>query len=126
MDSIRSGRNARHFSRVRWYRDGNVSGALSDYITEEELEYVIAEFEFAGWNGGLNWYRVMDLNFHATPQLAGAQVTQPSMFIAGTADMVRVSPIFGSTCCILFRAHTHVNVRRASLSWAGGHDGRWG
>jgi hypothetical protein len=49
---------------------------------------VIAEFEAAGWNGGLNWYRVMDLNWHATPQLTGAPVVQPSLFIAGTQDMV--------------------------------------
>ena len=42
-----------------------------DKMSEEELEYVIGEFEENGWNGGLNWYRVMDINYHATPQLAG-------------------------------------------------------
>jgi hypothetical protein len=33
-------------------------------------------------------YRVMDINYHATPQLSGVPVTQPSLFIAGTQDMV--------------------------------------
>ena len=30
----------------------------------------------------------MDLDWHATPQLAGRRLTQPVAFIAGAADMV--------------------------------------
>lgn len=70
-----------------WER-GPSPGALSDWISPEELDYVVGEFDSAGWNGGLNWYRVMDVNWHATPQLAGAKLTQPTQFIAGTADSV--------------------------------------
>ena len=57
-------------ARGMWER-GPSPGKLQPWISEEELEYVIGEFEENGWNGGLNWYRVMDINFHATPQLAG-------------------------------------------------------
>jgi hypothetical protein len=48
----------------------------------------VGEFERTGWNGGLNWYRAMDVSWHATPQLAGARVTQPCQFLAGTQDSV--------------------------------------
>ena len=52
----------------RMFVDGEAKGmwarqptptALQDYISAEELEYVIGEFETAGWNGGLNWVGVI-------------------------------------------------------------------
>ena len=66
--SIR-GAHAR-LARGMWER-GPSPGKLQPWISEGELEYVIGEFEENGWNGGLNWYRVMGINYHATPQLAG-------------------------------------------------------
>ena len=74
-------------ARGMWSRSPQPRG-LAPWISEAELDYVVAEFERAGWNGGLNWYRVMDINWHATPHLANAVVKQPSLFIAGTNDGV--------------------------------------
>ena len=48
----------------------------------------MAEFERAGWNGGLNWYRVMDEDWAAAEHLHGAKVKVPVAFLAGAADEV--------------------------------------
>ena len=61
---------------------------LPNWITREEVDYFVKEFERAGWNGGLNWYRVMNLTHEITPQLTEAKVPQPVTFIAGTKDNV--------------------------------------
>ena len=60
---------------------------IPDWISEEEFSYYVTEFERHGWEGGLNWYRVLDLNWHATPQLDGAKVAVPTAFVAGTKDI---------------------------------------
>ena len=49
-----------------------------------------AEFTRTGFTGGINWYRNFDRNWELTPQLAGAKVTVPSLFIAGSADPVGI------------------------------------
>jgi pimeloyl-ACP methyl ester carboxylesterase len=67
---------------------------LPDWLTQPELDFYIAEFTRTGFTGGLNWYRNFDRNFELTPQLAGAKVEAPSLFIGGTLDPVlsRVDP----------------------------------
>jgi epoxide hydrolase A/B len=59
-----------------------------DWFTDEDLEYFVGEFERSGYFGPLSWYRNIDRNWETTPQLAGAKVTQPVLFIAGTNDPV--------------------------------------
>ena len=63
---------------------------LPDWLSQEELDHYIAVFRDTGFTGGLNWYRNFDRNWEQTPQLDGAKVTMPSMFIGGTADPVLV------------------------------------
>jgi pimeloyl-ACP methyl ester carboxylesterase len=58
------------------------------WITEDELQYFVKEFERTGFRGGLNRYRNMDRDWEELPQLAGAHVKQPSAFIAGDRDGV--------------------------------------
>mmetsp|Transcript_87006 Transcript_87006/g.243957 ORF Transcript_87006/g.243957 Transcript_87006/m.243957 type:complete len:361 (+) Transcript_87006:100-1182(+) len=62
--------------------------ALAPWISESEVDYFVAEFERAGWDGGMNWYRVLDMDWHATPELQGANLSQPVAFVAGLKDMV--------------------------------------
>jgi epoxide hydrolase A/B len=62
--------------------------ALPDWISQDELNHYIAEFSRTGFTGGLNWYRNMDRNWETTPELAGAMITVPCLFIGGTADPV--------------------------------------
>ena len=61
---------------------------LPDWLTQDELDHYVTEFERTGFTGPLNWYRNMDRNWELTPELAGAKVTMPSLFIGGAIDPV--------------------------------------
>ncbi len=63
---------------------------LPSWLTQAELDHYIDTFRGTGFTGGLNWYRNFDRNWELTPQLDGAHVTVPSLFVGGTADPVLV------------------------------------
>jgi pimeloyl-ACP methyl ester carboxylesterase len=65
---------------------------LPAWIHQDELDYYITEFTRTGFTGGLNWYRNMDRNWETTPNLCGATIEVPCLFIGGTAD-----PVLGFT-----------------------------
>jgi pimeloyl-ACP methyl ester carboxylesterase len=64
-------------------------GELPPWLTQENLDYLVAEFTRTGFRGGLNRYRNMDRDWKELPHLAGARVQQPALFIAGDRDTVR-------------------------------------
>ena len=59
---------------------------LPDWLGQDELDHYISEFSRTGFTGALNWYRNFDRNWETTPQLAGAMIKVPCLFIGGTAD----------------------------------------
>jgi pimeloyl-ACP methyl ester carboxylesterase len=61
---------------------------LPDWLSQDELDHYIAEFNRTGFTGGISWYRNLDRNWDITPQLDGAKVTMPSLFIGGSLDPV--------------------------------------
>ena len=61
---------------------------LPSWLTEADVDYFVGEFERTGFRGGLNRYRNMDRDWEELPQLAGAKIQQPSLFIAGERDPV--------------------------------------
>ena len=61
---------------------------LPPWLTEADIDYFVGEFERTGFRGGLNRYRNMDRDWEELPQLAGAKIQQPSLFIAGERDPV--------------------------------------
>jgi pimeloyl-ACP methyl ester carboxylesterase len=61
---------------------------LPSWLTQTDLNYYVNEFKNAGFRGGINYYRNFHRNWETTPQLTGAKVTQPVMFIAGDKDVV--------------------------------------
>ncbi|HZC52929.1 MAG TPA: alpha/beta hydrolase [Mycobacterium sp.] len=61
---------------------------LPDWISQDELDRYIEEFSRTGFTGGLNWYRNFDRNWETTPELAGAKISVPCLFIGGSADPV--------------------------------------
>ena len=63
------------------------------WVTEEDLDYYVAQYQQSGFRGPLNWYRNIDRNIEITPQLETAKIEQPSFFIAGKKDRV---PHFGA------------------------------
>jgi pimeloyl-ACP methyl ester carboxylesterase len=67
--------------------------ALPDWLTQEELDFYSTEFGRTGFTGGINWYRNFDRNWELTPQLDGAKVEVPSLFIGGALDpVITMSP----------------------------------
>jgi pimeloyl-ACP methyl ester carboxylesterase len=64
--------------------------ALPDWLSQAELDHYVEEFRRTGFTGGINWYRNFDRNWELTPQLLGAKVEVPSLFIGGALDPVLV------------------------------------
>jgi pimeloyl-ACP methyl ester carboxylesterase len=58
------------------------------WLTEQDLDFLEAEFKRTGFTGALNYYRNMDRNWALTPFLDGAKPCQPALFIAGDKDAV--------------------------------------
>lgn len=61
---------------------------LPSWLSEADLDYYTAEFERAGFRGGLNWYRNFDRNWELMAAWENAPITVPALFVAGTADGV--------------------------------------
>jgi pimeloyl-ACP methyl ester carboxylesterase len=61
---------------------------LPAWLKEEDIDYYAKEFARTGFRGGLNRYRNMDRDWEQLPQLAGAKVQQPALFIGGEKDGV--------------------------------------
>jgi len=68
--------------------DGAPEAEGMPWLTEEDLETYVAAFEKTGFRGPLNRYRCMDIDWEQLPQLQDAKVTQPALFVYGTADGV--------------------------------------
>ena len=58
------------------------------WLSASDLDYYVDEFTRAGFRGGISYYRNINRNWETTPQLAGAKVQQPALFIAGEKDSV--------------------------------------
>ena len=61
---------------------------LPDWLSEADLAHFTEAYRQSGFRGGLNWYRNIDRNWELTAPWQGAQIHQPSLFIAGSKDSV--------------------------------------
>eukprot|EP00929_Paragymnodinium_shiwhaense_P107333 TRINITY_DN73429_c0_g1_i1.p1 TRINITY_DN73429_c0_g1~~TRINITY_DN73429_c0_g1_i1.p1 ORF type:complete len:403 (+),score=41.13 TRINITY_DN73429_c0_g1_i1:78-1211(+) len=63
---------------------------LLPWVSQEEFDYLLGEYERSGWSGGMNWYRTMDADWYATRDLAGqgGMLRRPVGFLAGKNDIV--------------------------------------
>lgn len=59
------------------------------WMSEDELEVYVTTFEATGFTGGLNYYRNLDRNWALTEHLDGP-IAQPSLFLTGAEDPVRL------------------------------------
>ena len=78
----------RHRSAGGWIPRLGAPTGLPDWLTQDDLDYYVSQFEQAGFRGGINYYRNFHRNWEITPQLAGARITIPVMFLAGERDIV--------------------------------------
>ncbi|WP_067564564.1 alpha/beta fold hydrolase [Nocardia acidivorans] len=56
------------------------------WLSQEEFDTLVADFERTGFTGGLNWYRNLDRNWELTEAYAGAKVSVPAFFLYGEKD----------------------------------------
>jgi len=61
---------------------------LPAWITEEDLDYYVSQFEQGGFRGPLNRYRNQERDWEQLTGLTGARITRPTCFIAGSRDGV--------------------------------------
>lgn len=61
---------------------------LPDWFTEKDLNYIVSQFEKAGFRGGVNYYRNFHRNWEITEHLTDAKISIPTLFIAGEEDFV--------------------------------------
>ncbi|MDO9561234.1 MAG: alpha/beta hydrolase [Bradyrhizobium sp.] len=61
---------------------------LPAWLSEADLAHFSEAYRQSGFRGGLNWYRNIDRNWELTAPWQGAQIHQPSLFIAGSKDSV--------------------------------------
>lgn len=78
----------RHRSAGGWIPRLGAAKGLPDWLTQEDLDYFVSQFEAAGFRGGINYYRNFHRNWEITPQLADEKISVPTLFIAGENDMV--------------------------------------
>lgn len=58
------------------------------WLSEEDLNLLVGEYQRTGFTGGLNYYRNMDRSWALTPFLDGANLLQRTLFLAGSEDPV--------------------------------------
>jgi pimeloyl-ACP methyl ester carboxylesterase len=63
-------------------KTGRKRDAIHTHDCSQRIELFLRE------QGGLNWYRNLDRNWDLTAPWQGAQIHQPSLFIAGSRDSV--------------------------------------
>ena len=61
---------------------------LPHWLSEADIRHFADAYRRSGFRGGLNWYRNLDPNWELTAPWQGAQIHQPSLFIAGSKDSV--------------------------------------
>lgn len=64
------------------------TGALPDWLTEDDIAVYAREFGRTGFTGGLNWYRNLTANWELTAPLAKAPIPVPALYLAGADDFV--------------------------------------
>jgi len=64
---------------------------LPDWFDYDDLAHYVAEYSRTGFTGGLNWFRNFDRNWALTPQLAGARLTVPTLYISGSVDPLLIA-----------------------------------
>jgi pimeloyl-ACP methyl ester carboxylesterase len=61
---------------------------LPAWLTSEDIDTFVAEYQDSGFTGPLNWYRNLDRNWELTAAWHHAPVTVPALYLAGDRDLV--------------------------------------
>lgn len=99
--------------------DRSKERARPAWVSEDDLAHVVDTYERTGFRGGLNWYRNIDRNWELTAPWQGAQIHQPSIFIAGADDAVVTGILGGKRVTEMDKVLP--NLRRKLLIEGAGH-----
>jgi pimeloyl-ACP methyl ester carboxylesterase len=71
------------------FMDGMVDPEkLPEWLSDEDLDVYVAEFERTGFTGGLNWYRNFHRNWELMAPFGDTRIKVPAHFIGGLRDLV--------------------------------------
>ncbi len=62
--------------------------AKPEWMSDEELDFYVKEYERTGFRGGLNYYRSLDANWAVLRELGPQQLLAESIFIGGEKDFL--------------------------------------
>jgi len=93
--------------------------SLPAWLTEPDLAVMVGEYRRTGFRGGLSYYRNIDRNWELLAAWQGAKVLPPSLFIAGTRDVV-ITGAMGRKALAEMPDH-HADLRGTVLLEGAGH-----
>jgi pimeloyl-ACP methyl ester carboxylesterase len=67
-----------------------VPDALPSWLSQDDLEYIVAELEHGGLRAPLAYYNNIDLGWEQLAELDGQPLTVPAMFIGGDRDVATI------------------------------------
>ncbi|XP_047319452.1 epoxide hydrolase A-like [Impatiens glandulifera] len=66
--------------------------ALPPWLSDDDLNYYVANFQKTGFTEGINYYRALNLDWELLGPWTGAQVKVPAKFMVGELDLVYHMP----------------------------------
>jgi pimeloyl-ACP methyl ester carboxylesterase len=73
--------------------EARIPDAPPAWLSEDDIAHYAEVFRRTGFRGGLNWYRNLDRNWALTAPWHDARIAPPSLFIAGSRDVVINGPV---------------------------------
>lgn len=95
-------------------------GPLPKWLTDEDINYLVSQFERSGLRGPLNWYRNSKANWELIAAWHNAALLPPSLFIGGDRDIVYRWPGFSDVVKVL-REYSMPNLTKAVVLEGCGH-----
>ena len=77
-----------HKSAGGWLKRLGEPKEMPKWLLQEDLDYLVSQFEKAGFTGGVNYYRNLDTNWEITKDIEDLKIKAPTLFISGKDDMV--------------------------------------
>ncbi|GAB2772607.1 alpha/beta fold hydrolase [Amycolatopsis magusensis] len=92
---------------------------LPDWLTEDDIDTVAADFAKTGFTPALNWFRNFDRNWALTTAWHDSTIRQPALYLTGDRDLAATLP--GSEDLIAGRSAAVPDVRKAIVLPGCGH-----
>ena len=71
-----------------WIPRLGAAKGLPSWLSQQDLDYVVGQFESAGFRGGVNYYRNFKGNWQRGADREDFRIRVPTLFLAGSRDGV--------------------------------------